>query len=288
MSVYDTLINGCSDIANTIRELTGKTEKISPLNFDEEIRKIVTARSLLNKSITEYNLQNETSIPAYAFHKCVNLENIECSNINTIGEYAFYNCSNLKDISLPNAVTDIGAYAFYGSGLTTVILPPNLTKLNSNVFNYCTKLKNIVFNDKIKSIEGSTFKACWSLEQDIILPESCKTIGQEAFRASPIKSLSGHLTSIAGGAFRECTELKTLILKGDMVCTLSATSAFIDTPIASGEGCIVIDTGDDAASEILAKEYKNATNWSAYANQIYSKAAYDNLTTTNPDLPDIW
>ena len=128
-----------------------------------------------------------------------------------------------------------------------------------------------------------TFRSCYALKQDIILPESCKTIGQEAFRASPIKSLSGHLTSIAGGAFRECTELKTLILKGDMVCTLSATSAFTNSPIASGEGCIVIDTGDDAASEILAKEYKNATNWSAYANQIYSKAAYDNLTaTTNP------
>lgn len=281
MSVYDTLINGCSDIANTIRELTGKTEKISPLNFDEEIRKIVTARSLLNKSITEYNLQNETSIPAYAFHKCVNLENIECSNINTIGEYAFYNCSNLKDISLPNAVTDIGVYAFYGSGLTTVILPPNLTKLNGNVFNYCTKLKNIVFNDKIKSIEGSTFKACYALEQDIILPESCKTIGQETFRASSIKSLSGHLTSIAGGAFRECGKLKTLTLKGDTICTLSATSAFTGTPIAKREGYIIIDTGNTTKDIELVNEYKNATNWTTYANQIITKDEYDliNLET---------
>lgn len=281
MSVYDTLINGCSDIANTIREITGKTEKISPLNFDEEIRKIITARDLLDRTITEYDFQDRTSIPDYAFHKCVNLENIECSNINTIGEYAFYNCSNLKDISLPNAVTDIGVYAFYGSGLTTVILPPNLTKLNGNVFNYCTKLKNIVFNDKIKSIEGSTFKACWSLEQDIILPESCETIGQEAFRASSIKSLSGHLTSIAGGAFRECTELKTLTLKGETMCTLSATSAFTGTPIASGEGHIVIDTGDTTKDTELVNEYKNATNWSAYANQIITKGEYDliNLET---------
>ena len=275
MSVYDTLINGCSDIANTIRELTGKTEKISPLNFDEEIRKIVTARDLLNKTITEYNFQNETSIPAYAFHKSTNLEKIECPNISTIGEYAFYNCSNLKDISLPNAVTDIGAYAFYGSGLTTVILPPNLTKLNSSVFDYCTKLKNIVFNDKIKSIGNSTLKGCYALEQDIILPESCKTIGQEAFRASPIKSLSGYLTSIAGGAFRECTELKTLTLKGDTVCTLSATTAFTGTPIASGEGYIVVDTGDTVKDVELVNEYKNATNWSAYANQIITKDEYD-------------
>lgn len=288
MSVYDTLINGCSDIANTIRELTGKTEKISPLNFDEEIRKIVTARDLLDRTITEYDFQDRASIPDYAFYKCVNLGKVNCPNITSIGVCAFYNCTSLSSIELPDTVETIGVNAFQQSGLTEIVLPPNLTKLNGSVFNQCVALESITFNDKIQSIGSMAFRHCVALEQDIILPESCKTIAQEAFREAVISSLSGHLTSIAGGAFRECTELKTLTLKGETMCTLSATSAFTNTPIASGEGYIIIDTGDDAASEILAKEYKNATNWSAYANQIYSKAAYDNLVGTNPDLPDIW
>lgn len=281
MSVYDTLINGCSDIANTIRELTGKTEKISPLNFDEEIRKIVTARDLLDRTITEYDFQDRASIPDYAFYKCVNLDKVNCPNVTSIGTYAFYDCTSLSNIELPDTVETIGVNAFQQSGLTEIVLPPNLTKLNGNVFNYCKKLKNIVFNDKIKSIEGSTFKACWSLEQDIILPESCKTIGQEAFRASSIKSLSGHLTSIAGGAFRECTKLKTLTLKGNTMCTLSATSAFTNTQIASGEGYIIIDTGNTTTDIELVNEYKNATNWTTYANQIITKDEYDliNLET---------
>lgn len=288
MSVYDILINGCSDIADTIREITGKTEKISPLNFDEEIRKIITARDLLDKAITEYDFQDRTSIPEYAFYKCANLGKVNCPNITSIGTYAFYGCTKLSGIELPDTVETIGTNAFQQSGLIEIVLPPNLTKLLGNVFNYCEKLESVTFNDKIQSIGNMAFRDCYALEQDIILPESCKTIGQETFRASSIKSLSGYLTSIAGGAFRECTELKTLTLKGDTICTLSATSAFTDTPIALGEGYIIIDTGDDTASEILAKEYKNATNWSVYANQIYSKAAYDNLTTINPGLPDIW
>ena len=279
MSVYDILINGCSDIANTIRELTGKTEAISPLNFDEEIRKIVTARDLLDKTITEYDFQDKISIPEYAFYKCANLSKVNCSNITNIGAHAFYDCTSLSSIELPDTVETIGTNAFQQSGLTEIVLPPNLTKLNGNVFIYCKKLESITFNDKIQSIGHMTFRGCNALEQDIILPESCKTIGQEAFRASPIKSLSGYLTTISNGAFRECSELKTLTLKGDTVCTLSATSAFTDTPIALGEGYIVIDTGNKDKDAELLSEYVNATNWSAYASQIRTK---------NGSAPDIW
>ena len=261
MSVYDTLINGCSDIANTIREITGKTEKISPLNFDEEIRKIITARDLLDKTITEYDFQDMTSIP----------------------DYAFYNCTNLSNIELPDTLETIGTNAFQGSGLTEVVLPPNLIKLNGSTFYYCTKLESVTFNDKIQSIGGYAFRDCGVLTQDIILPESCKTIGQGAFQNTPINYLSGYLTSIDGGAFRRDKSdgegLKTLTLKGDTICTLSSTSAFTNTPIASGEGYIIIDTGNRDKDVELMGEYVDATNWSTYAAQFRTKSG---------SAPDIW
>ena len=62
------------------------------------------------------------------------------------------------------------------------------------------------------------------------------------------------------------------------MCTLSATSAFTGTPIASGEGYIVIDTGNSVRDTELLVEYTNATNWSAYASQ---------FRTRNSSTPDI-
>lgn len=275
MSIYNDIKTLFTNIADTIRQISGKTEKISPLNFSEEIKKIITARDLLDKTITEYDFQDRASIPDYAFYKCVNLGKVNCPNITSIGAYAFYDCTSLSSIELPDTVETIGTNAFQQSGLTEIVLPPNLTKLNDNVFIYCKKLESITFNDKIQSIGHMTFRGCHVLEQDIILPESCKTIGQEAFRASPIKSLSGHLTSIANGAFRECTELKTLTLKGDTVCTLSATTAFTGTPIVSGEGYIIIDTGDTTKDTELVNDYKTATNWSTYETQIKSISEFN-------------
>ena len=69
------------------------------------------------------------------------------------------------------------------------------------------------------------------------------------------------VTSISSNAFQYCTKLTSLTLSKNQVATLSATNALQVTPIASGTGYIYVP--DD-----LVGQYKTATNWATYANQI--------------------
>ena len=68
-------------------------------------------------------------------------------------------------------------------------------------------------------------------------------------------------TSIGSSAFRNCTALTSLTLSKNQVATLSNTNALQGTPIASGTGYVYVP--DD-----LVDQYKVATNWATYANQI--------------------
>lgn len=78
-------------------------------------------------------------------------------------------------------------------------------------------------------------------------------------------------TKVDNNAFEGCTALQTLILRGNAVATLVGTSAFNNTPIASGEGYIYFHAA-------LVDSYKAATNWSTYAAQIRAIEDYPDIT----------
>ena len=69
------------------------------------------------------------------------------------------------------------------------------------------------------------------------------------------------VTSISAYAFRSCSALTSLTLSKNQVAALGSTNAFTGTPIATGTGYIYVP--DD-----LVDQYKTATNWKTYANQI--------------------
>lgn len=79
------------------------------------------------------------------------------------------------------------------------------------------------------------------------------------------------VTTIGSYAFNGCSALATLILRSDTVCTLTATNAFASTPIASGTGYVYVPAA-------LVDEYKAATNWSTYADQIRAIEDYPEIT----------
>ena len=69
-------------------------------------------------------------------------------------------------------------------------------------------------------------------------------------------------TSIGAMTFQRCTLLaKVVIEQNERVCALAAVTAFEGTLIASGNGSIYVPNN-------RVEEYKNTTNWSAYADQI--------------------
>lgn len=84
---------------------------------------------------------------------------------------------------------------------------------------------------------------------------------------SIVEISSSSATSIGDVAFESCSVLKSLLLRGNNVCTLSNKNAFNSTPIASGTGYIYVPSA-------LIEQYKAATNWSTYAAQFRALEDY--------------
>ena len=154
-----------------------------------------------------------------------------------VSNYAFYADTLLTTVSLP-AATSIGTYAFYGcSALTTVSLPA-ATSIGNYAFQNCPALTTADF-PLVTSISTYAFQSCTSLTTaDFPL-----------------------VTSISAYAFRSCSALTSLTLSKNKVATLSGTNALLNTPIATGTGHIYVPDN-------LVDQYKTATNWNTYANQI--------------------
>ena len=72
--------------------------------------------------------------------------------------------------------------------------------------------------------------------------------------------------------FNNCTALDTLIIRNtDTMCTLADTTTCLhNTPIASGTGYIYVPAA-------LIEEYKAATNWTTYADQIRAIEDYPDV-----------
>lgn len=78
------------------------------------------------------------------------------------------------------------------------------------------------------------------------------------------------VTSIGDYAFAWCDKFTTLILRSTTMCTLTNTSAFLSTPIKSGDGYIYVPS-------VLVDTYKTATNWSSYASKIRAIEDYPDI-----------
>ena len=86
---------------------------------------------------------------------------------------------------------------------------------------------------------------------------TAEKIGGQAFRNySTLEKATFHnIKTIEQGAFMGCTKLNTLIIYTDELCKLSNANAIINT--------ITIYVPDE-----LVNDYKVATNWSSYADNI--------------------
>jgi hypothetical protein len=125
----------------------------------------------------------------------------------------------------------------------------NNSKLKSIDFPFLTNVvRNICYNCSV--LESVNLPAATKLGYYVFY--GCKKLTRLDFSA---------LTYIEGYSFNGCSTLVTLILRSQTVCKLNATNALASTPIASGTGYVYVP--DD-----LVGEYKTATNWSTYANQI--------------------
>lgn len=167
--------------------------------------------------------------------------------VTSIGNQAFMNATSLKSISFPNVES---------AGLSS--------------FNNCTALTDVDL-PLLESVSTQTFYGCNALVR-LDLPK-LQTIAAQSMRNC--KNLTvvdlGACTNISAISFDNCLALECFIIRTPSLCKLAATSAFTNTPIASGTGYIYVPAS-------LVDSYKSASNWSTYAAQIRAIENYPEIT----------
>lgn len=180
------------------------------------------------------------SIGEYAFYKCNNLTDVifpeEVQNAN-ISKYAFYYSAS-NNVTFPKkGLESIGEYAFSNSNITSASLPAGLKSIGLYAFSSCHNLTTVEFSEGLESIGRYAFKACGNLTtvkflkdaqnasigecafincknlSSVTFPDNGpKSIGNEAFRASGLTSISlpAGLKSIGNMAFFLCNNLSTV------------------------------------------------------------------------------
>ena len=142
----------------------------------------------------------------------------------------------------------------------TEINNDRVTTVGAGAFAFCTSLTTVNL-PSVTNIEPNAFVSCLYLTT-INLPVVTK-IGISSFSGCARLTTADFplLERISSSAFFRCGMLTTLVLRRNTVATLERTDAFTNTPIASGTGYIYVPDNQ-------VDNYKIATNWVTYANQI--------------------
>ena len=185
--------------------------------------------------------EGAASIGEYAFFECTGLKNVTIpSTVKTINEGAFYKCSGLTSpqpeksddeivdsITIPYGVTSIGDEVFaHCTGLKKVTIPGSVKSIGERAFSDChisteesddgteRGLEKVVVENGTETIGKEAFNGCKKLN-DIILPDSVTSIGENAFQYTglyyewfdgneDVLYINNHLISVYQGTANEC------------------------------------------------------------------------------------
>lgn len=186
------------------------------------------------------------------------LETVSLPNtIKEIREAAFQRCFSLTNINLPKSLKILGNYSFSGcKKIRKITIPASIEEIGINPFCNSLNLKSLsrrfVVNDgMLIDTQTHTLIAYTGTAEDIIIPSSVTTIGENAFcccktikhvtigdnvkhirnRAfidSTVESVNicGAVEEIVSGTFRKCSSLKKVTLPQSV--TKIADKAFVE------------------------------------------------------------
>ncbi|MGN0967191.1 MAG: leucine-rich repeat protein [Candidatus Coprovivens sp.] len=191
-----------------------------------------------NTSIVKFNELGKFGVKKLnngEFAKCVNLTEIDLSNIETTYSYTnsgAFEYSGIKVASLPNLKSMTSAngaertfyasaierieslgeitqipdgnyssnvgFACNASHLHTVVLPPTLKTIGICAFQDCTSLTNFVFPSSIEVINTRAFYKCMNLVIDNLSLPNLTSLGQDVFNEVSVRRISnlGKITSL--------------------------------------------------------------------------------------------
>lgn len=203
---------------------------------------------VFNHYIEHAKLYNHTVIYAYEFAFQYKLNSLDFSdasnNIIAIESSAFQN-AQVNGLVLPNTISVLNVACFYNAYISTLTVPPLVTRLPRSAFSYIQP----IYNEETGEV----------LPVNIILPQNLTKIENFCFEGAKITQITipDTVTEIGDGAFNYCDQLAS-------VTCLAATPPALGTrAFYTGTAGFTIKV---PAASVAA--YKAATNWSTYADYI--------------------
>lgn len=172
---------------------------------------------------------NGFSIPDYTFENVNGLTGgltIKLTNVTTFGTMPFKNASNLEHIEITGPITNFGSSTFLGcQNLSTVKVVNTLdtpAACGNNTFDGLQGLTSVEMHGI--TISGYAFRTVNGPSTMKVTLTNVGSVGYQAFyKAQNISELyiSGPLTSVDNGSYRECPKLTklTVINTGDTLVT---------------------------------------------------------------------
>lgn len=336
------------DIADAIRYIWGWDDN-NTINCQDFNKKIV----LIGKDVLAPVMIDTAGVGANII-KEITIGKTGVLGVNRTNSSALQNVKNLKKVTLKEGVTEIGSSTFDGcSALEAIAIPSTVTTIGTNPFSGCKNLTEITVsgdNEKYDSrnecnaiIETQTNTLISGCKSSII-PSSVETIANSAFKLTGLTgewelpnglitirnqafwgvsfskvTIPDTLESIASGAFRACSSLKTIeISTSSQLASIGETAFFQCSKLESiyipkgvsrvtsnsFASCSVIkyyDFSDHTSVPVLDNingisgnkgnayiivpdnlidTWKSEDNWTDYATNIVTRSEYEANQTT--------
>lgn len=194
-----------------------------------------------------------TSNPAHDFTSSVFRSNYRLKaviipdGVSNIGTSCFLNNKNLRILSLPSSVTTLNNYCFQLTALDSALLPDSVNSVGISAFNDTRNIKMAIIPDGLSAIKSQMFSAATCLTR-IDIPSS--------------------VSSIEDNAFYNCSSLFQVVVRSANPPNLQNENAFR----AISDSCLFYVPRDSVET------YKQATNWTVYADRIRAIEDYPEIS----------
>ena len=167
ISTAKTINNTNIDYSFTSNDITSDTKVLNKEIVNDTIKK--------SDPINDITIEDYETVDENAFKEFSYLQNITLgSSIKNVGKGSFQSCSNLNAIKFKSNEKNI-------TNDPNTIYETSLTKIDSNCFQNCSGLKELILPTTLKNIGKSAFQGCSNMNYVILSNESLSVLNDNTF-----------------------------------------------------------------------------------------------------------
>lgn len=206
------------------------------------------------------------------------------NGITEIAANLLRSSSGVRVISIPNGVKTVGVFALNGNQqIESITLPDGITRIGMYALQACRKIKDVQIPTGVTKIDQQLFSACYGL-RSCKVPNGVTEIAGSAFAYCETLAsftIPSEVAAIGARAFYGCYGTKYYDFSNHTsIPTLANTDAFTSIP----------DDCEIRVPAALTDEWKAATNWATYADNIVAigkgvSGVSDKIVLYNQTIP---